>query len=513
MVDVAEEIDLKPQTPFTRLRARLGPAPTYEWTRFAILRLTGLVYLVAFSSIVAQGPALFGSRGLTPTAPHARAALEALGTWSAFWREPSLFWLTGASDRVLFSAAWLGTALALGVTLGLANVLAMATLWALYMSFVHVVPAPWYGYGWEIQLVETGFLAIFLVPLLDARPFPTRRAPAPVIWLYRWLIFRIMLGAGLIKLRGDPCWRDFTCLRYHYETQPNPNPLSRTLHFMPHWFHVLGVLFNHLCELVCPWFVFGPRRARHVTGALLLAFQVSLIVSGNLSWLNWLTIVPILACFDDSVLSRLVQRGWRPPIAVAGPTRTRRAAVWTLVALVALLSTDPVANLFSSKQAMNRSFDPFELVNTYGAFGTVGRERFEVVLSGTRDETPGSQTVWQEYELKCKPGDPTRAPCVITPYHYRLDWQIWFAAFPWASYQTEPWTVHLVWKLLHNDPRTLGLLAKNPFPGPPPALDPCGPVPLRVRATRGRALVAAPPGAPLAPATPGGRSPPRRLLT
>ena len=76
-----------------------------------------------------------------------------------------------------------------------------------------------------------------------------------------------MLGAGLIKLRGDPCWRDLTCLFYHYETQPIPNPLSRTLHFMPRWFHRAGVLFNHLTELVAPWFVFGPRRARHVAGA------------------------------------------------------------------------------------------------------------------------------------------------------------------------------------------------------------------------------------------------------
>ena len=116
--------------------------------------------------------------------------------------------------------------------LGFANALLMAVLWALYMSFVHV-GQDWYGYGWEIQLLETGFLAIFLCPLLDARPFPRRPPPRAVIWLLRWLIFRIMLGAGLIKLRGDPCWRDLTCLDYHYETQPIPNPLSRSLHFMP----------------------------------------------------------------------------------------------------------------------------------------------------------------------------------------------------------------------------------------------------------------------------------------
>src|SRR6185503_9568475 len=118
----------------------------------------------------------------------------------------------------------------IAVLLGFANAILMAVLWALYLSFVQVGQV-WYGFGWESQLLETGFLAIF-----------------------RWLIFRIMLGAGLIKLRGDPCWRDLTCLYHHYETQPIPNPLSRLLHFMPHWFHNAGVLYNHLCELVCPWF-------------------------------------------------------------------------------------------------------------------------------------------------------------------------------------------------------------------------------------------------------------------
>ena len=92
--------------------------------------------------------------------------------------------------------------------------------------------------------LETGFLAIFLCPPLDPRPFPRRPPPREIIWLLRWLTFRIMLGAGLIKLRGDPCWRQLTCLFYHYETQPIPNPLSRTLHFMPGWFHRAGVLLQ-----------------------------------------------------------------------------------------------------------------------------------------------------------------------------------------------------------------------------------------------------------------------------
>src|SRR5213592_3834276 len=125
----------------------------------------------------------------------------------------------------MLAMAWLGAGLSLVVLAGFANALLMAVLWALYLSFVHI-GQDWYGYGWEIQLLETGFLAIFLCPLLDPRPFPRREPPYPIIVLYRWLIARIMLGAGLIKLRGDACWRDFTALDYFYETQPIPGPLS-----------------------------------------------------------------------------------------------------------------------------------------------------------------------------------------------------------------------------------------------------------------------------------------------
>src|SRR2546426_10484970 len=137
---------------------------------------------------------------------------------------------------------------------------------------------------------------------------PPRPPPAAVFWLFRWLIFRIMLGAGLINMRVDPCWRDLTCLYYHYETQPIPNPISRYLHFAPHWFHNIETAWNHFIELVVPWFSFGPRHARHIAGVLLVTFQVSLIISGNLSFLNYVTIVPFLACFDDTFLRHVLPK-------------------------------------------------------------------------------------------------------------------------------------------------------------------------------------------------------------
>src|SRR5881392_737649 len=442
---------------------------SYCLTRFVILRLLGFVYAVAFLVAAQQLVPLVGEHGLT-SARHFLTAIESqLGSRAAAAIQlPTLFWF-GLSDQALSMSSWIGFALSLVVLAGYANALILAVLWIIYMSIVHVGQI-WYGYGWETQLLETGFLSIFLCPLLDGRPFPSCRPPLLVIWLFRWLGFRIMIGAGLIKLRGDPCWRDLTCLYYHYETQPIPSPVSRYLHFAPHWFHKFGTAWNHFIELIVPWFSFGPRHARHVAGILLVSFQIILIISGNLSFLNYVTIIPFLACFDDTFLRRLlpkalVKRAERAA-QQATPDRAQNVVAVGLSLLVVYLSIAPAANLISERQMMNTSFDRLSLVNTYGAFGAVGKERDEIIFEGTDDTIITGDTRWKEYEFKAKPGDPDLRPPFIAPYQPRIDWQIWFAAM--ASPAEYPWTLHFVWKLLHNDPGTLSLLANNPFPVSPP---------------------------------------------
>jgi hypothetical protein len=442
---------------------------SYWLTRFVILRLLGFVYAVAFLVAAQQLVPLIGEHGLTP-ANHFLASVQTqLGSGAAgMLRVPTLFWL-GISDHGMLIFAWTGFALSLVVLAGYANAIILSVLWAMYMSIVHVGQV-WWGYGWEIQLLETGFLSIFLCPLLDGRPFPTYRPPILVFWLFRWLGFRIMIGAGLIKLRGDPCWRDLTCLFYHYETQPIPNPISRYLHFAPLWFHKFATAWNHFIELIVPWFSFGPRHARHIAGVLLVTFQIFLIISGNLSFLNYLTIIPFLACFDDTFLrhflpTALVRRAERAA-EESEPSRINNTIAIALSIVVVYLSVAPVLNLVSGRQLMNYSYDPLDLVNTYGAFGSVGRERDEIIFEGTDDTLITGDTKWKEYEFKAKPGDPNRRPPFVAPYQPRIDWQIWFAAM--ASPGDYPWTLHFVWKLLHNDRGTLSLLANNPFPDAPP---------------------------------------------
>jgi Lipase maturation factor len=443
--------------------------PTYWLTRFLILRLLGLVYAVAFLVAINQIIPLIGEHGLLPIGIFLKNVTDVFGSRSAgFFRIPSIFWF-GHSDSNLLTAAWIGFLLSCIVVSGFANAPLLAVLWFLYMSFVHV-GQDWYGYGWEIQLLETGFLGIFLCPLLDMRPFPKRPPPLPLIILFRWLAFRIMLGAGLIKIRGDEVWRNGTALYYHFETQPITGPLSRWFHFLPRMILKAGVWFNFLAELVAPFFVFWPRPARHIAGSIIVALQIILILSGNLSFLNWLTIVPALACFDDGFWSKLLPRALvrraEQAAVSAEPSRPMLATAWTIAGLISLLSIQPVINMLSPGQIMNTSFNRLDLVNTYGAFGSVGRERLNVVFEGTMDEKPDDKANWKAYPYKGLPVALDKSSPQIAPYQLRLDWQMWFAAM--SSPEEYPWTLNLVWKLLHNDPEVLGLFADNPFPHRPP---------------------------------------------
>jgi Lipase maturation factor len=506
--------DVRVPWPLETFAAWLGPPRGYSLTRWLVLRLLGVVYAFAFLGIAMQGPALLGSHGLTPAASYLDQLRSAGQT---FWDVPTIFF-ADSSDAMLQACAYLGLAFAIAVAIGYANLPILAALWLLYGSFERVGQI-WWGFGWEIQLLETGLIAALLAHPWDPRPLASRPPPTTAIVLLRWLAFRIMLGAGLIKLRGDGCWRALTCLDSHFETQPIPNPLSPWFHQLPHAAHAVGVVFNHVVEVVAPWFVFGPRRLRLVAGALMAAFQLVLIVSGNLAFLNWLTLVPILACFDDDALLAILPRRARLWVAARLPARPPRnlhelaaafgvAAVAVLIwepvtgwlgaplqvalgaalviaacvvwrkrdlhqlaigafaAVVAIKSVPVIENLKGPHQAMNLEYDRLAIVNTYGAFGSVGMARYELVIEGTRDADPEHAT-WLPYELPCKPGDVARRPCVLGPYHRRLDWLIWFAAMDARPH--DPWVIHLVWKLLDGDPTIRTLLAVDPFDGAAPA--------------------------------------------
>ena len=427
--------------------------PDYSLARWLLERLLALGYLVAFCSTALQFRALLGEHGLVPVPRSLQLA--------SFRRAPSLFHLY-YSDRVATVAAWCGVGLAGSLLIGLpqrgplwACMLVWFVLWALYVSFVNV-GSPFYGFVWETLLLEAGFLAIFLG---NARIAP----PLLTIFLFRWLLVRLEVGAGLIKVRSDPAWRDLTALEYHHETQPIPGPFSWHIHHLPRNFHKLEVVGNHVAQLLVPVLLFAPQPVAAIAGCVIIATQLWLLLSGNFAWLNVLTIALAVSALPNSLLSAILPIS---PRALHGAPLWFDALLIALTATIAVLSYWPVRNMASRDQIMNASFNPLHLVSSYGLFGHITRERYEVVIEGTDEPELGPETRWQEYEFRAKPGNPRRRPAQVAPYHLRLDWLMWFAALSPAYAGT--WFVPLLAKLLDNDGATTRLLRTNPFPQRPP---------------------------------------------
>jgi len=422
-------------------------APEYWLGRLVLERGAAAIYLIAFVAAARQFRALIGEHGML--------AVPRYLAGQSFWRSPSIFHLR-YSDRIFAGVSWFGAALATAMVAGLADLaplwaamLMWLTLWVLYLSIVNVGQA-WYSFGWESLLLETGFLMIFLG---NGRIAP----PVLTLWLVRWLLFRVEFGAGLIKLRGDRCWRDLTCLYYHHETQPMPGPLSWFFHHLPKPLHRIEVAGNHVAQLVVPFGLFAPQPVASVAAGIIVLTQLWLVTSGNFAWLNWLTIVLAFSAISPP---------WIAPPTLPGPPLWFAVLVIAFTAAILALSYWPARNMLSSRQRMNMSFNPFHLVNTYGAFGSIGRVRREVVIEGTDEPKITRQTVWKEYEFKGKPTGLRRLPRQWAPYHLRLDWLMWFAAI--SPGYASPWMTPFLQRLLRNDPPTLRLLRHNPFPDSPP---------------------------------------------
>jgi lipase maturation factor 1 len=219
----------------------------YWLTRVIFIRSLAFIYAVAFLVALNQNEALLGESGLTPAVLYVKQRPPDLSSWELLFIQPTLFWFIEPSAVHLqyFSTVGLVASILVAV-LGCANVPILFVLWALYFSIVSVGQT-WYSFGWESQLLETGFLAMFMVPVFTLSKFP-QNTPTPwvAVWGYRWLLFRIMIGAGAIKIRGDQCWRDLTCMNYHYQTQPVPNPFSILFHKNPGMVQLIPMFFYTL---------------------------------------------------------------------------------------------------------------------------------------------------------------------------------------------------------------------------------------------------------------------------
>lgn len=436
----------------------IGSAEQYWLVRFLFHRGLAIIYLLAFLVAASQFRPLAGEQGLLPLPQFLQRV--------SFTERPSIFHFV-PTDRALGIGAWTGVILSILAIIGVPyffpepyplviSIGLWFSLWVLYLSFVNVGQI-FYGYGWESMLLETGFLAIFLGA-------GATNPPVVLIWLLKWVLFRNMFGAGLIKIRGDTCWRDLTCMTYHYETQPMPNPLSWWAHHLPDRFHKTEVLGNHLVELAVPFLYFAPQPIAAAAGLITIGFQLWLMLTGNFSWLNALTIVLATATFTDPILTRFTSLS----VPVTTTSSLYLEAVGLGIAfLILLLSVRPMLNMVSETQIMNTSFDPLHLVNTYGAFGSITRRRYQLVIEGTTVDNP-DESDWEPYEFKGQPVDPTERPPQWAPYHLRLDWQLWFAAMRPRPGPREQWFPALLQQLGENDSGICSLIKTNAFAETPP---------------------------------------------
>ena len=427
----------------------------YDLVAWLFLRGLGLIYLAAFVSLALQIRGLVGANGILPLGEYLAAAREGWGT-AAYWRLPTLFWLN-SSDAALMAGAVAGIALGLLVAFGIAQRLALAALFVLYLSFVYAGQL-FMSYQWDMLLVEAGFLAIFLTS-----------GSRIVVWLYRFLLFRFLFLAGLVKLAsGDATWQQLTALDYHFFTQPLPSPLAYYAAQLPHWLLAAGTAAALVIELVAVALIFLPRRPRMLAAALVIVFQIGIMLTGSYNWFNLLTMLLCLFLFDDQALRRLMPDGFPAAIEALAPRPGRSATI--AAALAALIVVPIGVNLVYAPLAgrnlpvagtMTEALAPLLIVNPYGLFATTTTTRPVVIFEGSDD----NQT-WREYALPHLPGPVTRAPTWSIPYQPRLDWQLWFAAY--GSAAQHRWIERVLQRLLEGSPAVLALFAENPFAARPP---------------------------------------------
>ncbi|MCC7447971.1 MAG: lipase maturation factor family protein [Anaerolineae bacterium] len=445
----------------------------YVLTRWLFLRGMALIYFFAFASVAVQINGLIGSHGILPAGEFLSSIKASFGV-DSYRYVPTLLWLD-TSDRFLSLLVIAGT---LGSILAFFDVLTapvLAILWVLWLSLVSV-GQDFLAFQWDYLLLEVGFLTIFFAPWHILPRWSRQTTPSVVmLWLLRLVLFRLMFGSGIVKiLSGDPTWNDLSALSYHYFTQPLPTPLAWYAQQLPEWVQKFSTAASLFIEIPVPFLIFAPRRARMVGAALLILLQLSIAVTGNFAYFNWLTIVLCVTLFDDQFLRCIfpthLVTAMLESAKESRPWLIRRVivAVVAVVILIVSLTQLGMSTLSLPRvavprpvQELSNTLAPFGIVNSYALFVNMTTTRPEIIVEGSSDGT-----TWLPYEFKYKPGDPNRMPPWVAPHQPRLDWQMWFAAL--SSPMSNPWFSRFLERLKEGAPNVLALLAKNPFSDTPP---------------------------------------------
>jgi len=456
--------------------------PGHLWPRWIFLRALGVIYFSAFYSLLFQIRGMIGRNGILPAADYLEAAQAALHGYR-FLYVPSLFWF-GSSDRALMLVTWLGLVASVLVTFNIGPRANLLICFFCFLSFV-TVARDFASYQSDYMLPEAGFVSFFFAPAgLLPRLGRAHPPPRASLYLLRWEWFRIYFESGVAKMAsGDYSWRHFTAMDDYYQNAPLPTWIGWYVGHFPHWFHASAVFYTLAVELVLVFLVFLPRPFRIAIFWIVAPFEISIILTGNYAFLNYIVFFLGFLLLDDRFIEwiipgRILQllEGSRSDSPPAGPRTARAEGQKRLAAVRMAIAGVCFALIFYSTTVWllwrlwpdaplwgrpARIAEIFHIAGVYGLFANMTHERREIEFQGSLDGT-----TWTAYPFRYKPQDPSQAPGIYAPYQPRFEWNLWFASLgEWTQYQ---FVVSTEECLLENQPDVLGLFARNPFPNGPP---------------------------------------------
>ena len=464
----------------------VAPGTSHLWPRWLVLRAVGVVFVVVFSGVIKEAPALIGPDGVAPLPgflEHVRATHGSLG--AAVLRCPSLFWID-SGPAMLAGLGWLGLAAAVALVCNLWPRLALFLCWLVLLSFVSVyhVFSPTQMDG---LMIETALLCIPYAPRGLRPGLGVHSPPSPLLlFMVRWLLFRVMFEDGLVKLfSGEPRWRNFTAMEVMYETAPFPTILGFLDHQLSHTYHLFEIGLTFLAELLAPLLaVFAGRRGRWIALGLWWALQGGIQATANFGWLNTAAAGLGLLLLDDQMIAQAAERlrlrrfaTWlagRPGASVTPlsrpvwRTRLLHAGLWTHFGLTwyvfALGLSRPVADFsYDTARPLRYAFLDFKCANSYTLYETFLQQRLTVEFAGSND----AGRTWRPYRYHHLPQDEHRVAGFVAPRFLRFEATLQIVG---STGQEQPLIPLVASHLLAGNARVTGLFAENPFPDRPPTL-------------------------------------------
>jgi len=358
---------------------------------------------------------------------------------------PTIYWWS-ATDSFLKFTCGLGGVLGFFVFLGFLPGLSVFLASVIYLSLISI-GGEFLRFQWDSLLVECGFLAALSVPWFTTRFWKkldlfNGAASFIGVFCFQFLLFRLMFGAGIVKLSsGDASWRDLTALSYHFQTQPLPSPLAWWAHQLPLVIQKVSVALTFFIEIPVAFLIFLPARMKAVAAVLFLCLQGAIILTGNYAFFNILTMLLSFSLLKDSQLRWMVARFPKIGMCVVrrffvknieGFAHPMKSVVLGLYAITAIpvgifildIQMSPASNgHFSFLRPLSLLYQNYSVVNPYGLFAVMTKERREIELEYSYDKKN-----WTSLEFKYKPGEVHGGLSFVAPYQPRLDWMMWFAA-------------------------------------------------------------------------------------